>query len=327
MKKVLLIRMDRIGDLALTLPADQYFLDAKTTWMVTKGLEFLPENAIPPRNFIAFSRSFSVGQWKKLFLFLKREAFDLSITFHAPWWVNWALFCARIPKRVGNKSQWHAILFLNQGVRQKRSQALKHEAHYNLDLVAESLGKDLDFREWTPLKLESSLPDSDLQKWKLTSHKYFLIHPGMGGSALNWPLAHYAQAARELSLKNQVVITGGPMDEDWIRPLQGILKNTKNILFLENLKILELLLILKNAKCVLAPSTGVLHLAASLETPSLGLYSPIHVERALRWGPLGKRVETLTPSVKNDTKDKVDPSVMSLISVQEVCKKLEEMSR
>jgi len=47
----------------------------------------------------------------------------------------------------------------------------------------------------------------------------------------------------------------------------------------------ELLDVLAQAKSVVAPSTGVLHLAASLGTPALGLYSPRIVEHPRRWAP------------------------------------------
>jgi ADP-heptose:LPS heptosyltransferase len=174
--------------------------------------------------------------------------------------------------------------------------------------------------------MQSSLQPAHLQKWKLEPYKYFVIHPGMGGSALNWPLQNYAQAAKKLSLKNTVVITGGPMDAKIIAPLKKELANEKHILCLDkDLAIDELLLLLKYARVVLVPSTGVAHLAASLGTPTLGIYSPVLVERALRWGPLGKFVQTLTPEVKDDNTGEVDASIMEKISVDDVCKKIKEL--
>ena len=65
----------------------------------------------------------------------------------------------------------------------------------------------------------------------------------------------------------------------------------------EKLNIEQLLFVLSHAKHVVAPSTGVLHLAASLGTPVTGIYSPVRVQKATRWGPKGKNARTLTPKV------------------------------
>jgi len=292
--------------------------------VITKGLEFVPQNAIPVRNFAAFEKKFSWNQFVRFFKFVRKLSPDLSITFHAPWWVNFALFLARVPKRVGVLSQWHSFLFLNAGVRQKRSRAEKHEAHYNLDLVAHALNEELKFTEFKPLRLKSPFMERDLAQWNLTSKNYFVVHPGMGGSALNWPLSSYEALIRKLAQQKTVVVTGTAIDAHFVNPLKEKLDGQKNILFLDQkINIHQLLLILKNAHAVLAPSTGVVHLAASLDTPTVGIYSPILVERALRWGPLGQDVQTLTPPLKTDKTDGViSADVMTQISVEDVYQKL-----
>lgn len=83
----------------------------------------------------------------------------------------------------------------------------------------------------------------------------------------------------------------------------------------EQLSIGELLDVLSGARCVVGPSTGVLHLAASLDTPVVGLYSPRKVEHPRRWGPKGPRVSILVPDVPADT---TDSTVMNQIEVDQV---------
>jgi ADP-heptose:LPS heptosyltransferase len=68
----------------------------------------------------------------------------------------------------------------------------------------------------------------------------------------------------------------------------------------------ELLNLLSQAKSVLAPSTGVLHLAASLEVPVFGIYSPKKQEQAKRWGPKGPSVTIFTPATTIDTQLRAD---------------------
>ena len=59
MKKVVLIRLDKIGDLISTLPSDQtaYLSGADVTWVISKGLAFITQAAQPRRKFIELDKS------------------------------------------------------------------------------------------------------------------------------------------------------------------------------------------------------------------------------------------------------------------------------
>ena len=140
-KKILFIRLDKIGDLVCTLPCDEHPLlnSAEKTWIINKGNEFIIKNALPARNFIAIDKKKPWRGFRRLLKFSKENSFDVAFSFQSPWWVNMALFFSGIPFRFGVLSQWHSFLFLNHGLRQKRSQALKHEADYNYEIIQQGL--------------------------------------------------------------------------------------------------------------------------------------------------------------------------------------------
>ena len=140
-KNVLLIRLDRIGDLILSLPVDESLakMGYHSDWWISKGLDFVTRNAMPPRNSLQIDKPFNVEQFKKLYYLLKSKSFSMAIVFHAPWWIAVLLFVARIPIRIGPKSQWYSFLFYNHGVRQRRSEALKSELEYNFSLIEQAL--------------------------------------------------------------------------------------------------------------------------------------------------------------------------------------------
>ncbi|MEN0059029.1 MAG: glycosyltransferase family 9 protein, partial [Bdellovibrio sp.] len=73
--------------------------------------------------------------------------------------------------------------------------------------------------------------------------------------------------------------------------------------------------VLGAAKAVIVPSTGIAHLAASLGTPVIGLYSPVRVQHPRRWAARGPQVKILMPPVPN----------MNLITSQEVVKALQQL--
>lgn len=293
-RRVLFIRIDRMGDLVLTLPTDQLArqLGAEVDWWIPKGLSFVANASVPPRQTLEIPRKFALKQFMKLLLFLKRKNYDAAIVFHAPWWVTLLLFLSRIPIRCGNKSQWHSYLFLNRGLRQRRSQVAMHELDYNYQLAQLIFPIEPETRH-----LELRAPSAiDSDKRALLPHHYIVIHPGMGGSALNWPTDKYIELIKKVSHTSDVVITGTKSDAQYLEPIKKALHDLQRIHFLDGyLNGEQLLWVLGGASAVVAPSTGVLHLSASLGVPTLGIFSPIKVESVDRWGPKGSKVKAIAP--------------------------------
>lgn len=318
-QKVLLIRLDKIGDLICTLCVDQvsFLKDCEVQWVIAKGLSFIPENAEPPRKFIELSKEDWKISLKALREFIRSYQPDIAVSFQAPWWVNYALWAESVPVRAGVQSQWHSFLFLNRGLRQRRSFAVQHEADYNRDLLGHALGQN-KISESTPiLKLVAPSVPGLFEKHQLVPREYVVVHPGMAGSALNWPVPHYLQLIAEASEKHQIVITGTPADEPWLKEIKEKFKHNTRVLILQNkLSAKDLLVILKNAKAVIVPSTGVAHIAASLGTPVLGIYSPVRVQHPRRWAARGEHVQIFMPL--NQNPEEVDPTCMEEIKVRDL---------
>jgi ADP-heptose:LPS heptosyltransferase len=206
-------------------------------------------------------------------------------------------------------------LFVNRGVRQKRSRAECSELEYNFRLLEDGLGISRGSLERTSLKLRAKTGRPGLAP----SGEYYVVHPGMSGSALNWPVERYAELISRLD--RPVVITGTASDEPFLSPLRSLVKN--NAIWADGrLSGAELISLLANARAVVAPSTGVLHLAASTGVPTLGIFSNVLVQRALRWGPQGERVAVVEPPYECPAEE-----CMSQISVDEVLAKLTEVLR
>lgn len=324
-KKVLLIRLDKIGDLICTMCVDQvsFLKDCDVQWVISTGLSFVPDNADPKRSYLELSKE----DWKTSVVLLRRflREFkpDVAVSFQAPWWVNYALWVEKIPIRAGVKSQWHSFIFLNKGLRQKRSRAVQHETDYNLDLLlhAFSINEALLQEKAPVLKLVAPQDPALLDKFKLSANNYVVVHPGMAGSALNWPIANYISFIMEASKSLQVVLTGTPADEPWLTEIKETFKGHPHVLNLQSqLKPTELFTILKNAKAVVVPSTGVAHIAASLGIPVLGIYSPMRVQHPRRWAARGVHVHIFVP--ENQDPDSVDLRCMDKIEPQDLLKVL-----
>ena len=127
--KVCFARVDRIGDLILTLPAEfqwrAYHKDDEIEWLVHENLEFVMANArgISSSFFVGSPVSFlaQVRECLRLRNVLKAKKFDAVGGFHVPWWVAFAFVLAKIKHRYGVASQWFSWICFNKRIRQKRS--------------------------------------------------------------------------------------------------------------------------------------------------------------------------------------------------------------
>lgn len=297
-QKVLFIRLDKIGDLICTLPVDQLLDEAKydVTWVIQKGLGQVVDLGIKKRKYIELDKSKAKESAFQFQTFLKELKPEIAISFQGPWWINFELFKARIPLRSGVRSQWHSFLFLNQGLRQSRSQAEKHEYEYNKDLVLKAFQlKAADQMEYFQIAKPTEVVL--LQKFNLIAKNYIVVHPGMMGSALNWSQAQYIEFIQQQVQKKKVVcITGTKSDDPYLTEIRKIYQNHSAVRWLQNeLNLKELIVVLAESEFVVAPSTGVAHLAASVGAVIHGIYSPVRVHHPRRWAPRGPHVVVHVP--------------------------------
>ncbi len=297
-KKVVLIRLDKIGDLICTLPVDQILDESlyDITWIIQKGLSGLVDLGLKKRKYLELDKKNPKEAAKKLKKFLNEFKPDIAISFQGPWWVNYELFKARVPVRGGVYSQWHSFLFLNQGLRQKRSKSLQHEFDYNKDLLLKTflLKDDKRFYYFEILKPQEI---EVLQKFNLQPKKYIVVHPGMMGSALNWSQAQYIDFMnKQIDEKKIICITGTEADDIYLTDIKKKFFNHSQVRWLQNqLNLKQLVEILAESEWVLAPSTGVAHLAASVGATVHAIYSPVLVHHPRRWAPRGHNVLVHVP--------------------------------
>lgn len=297
-QKIVLIRLDRIGDLVCTLPVDQILHSDQYDfmWVINKGLGFIIDYSEPNRKYLELDLKKKWQSFWTLFRFFKINQFDHAILFHTPWWVSLCAFIAGVNKRSGPASKWHTI-FLNNWIRQKRSQSTKHEADYNFELLVKALGTNTSAP--TPILKLTNNDTKPLSKLKVKPKEYFVFHPGMSGSALNWPMSKYESLILQTIdlYKLPILISGTNADDFYLKQISH-LKSNPSIIWAQGLLTpVELISVLQNARAVLAPSTGVAHLAASTGTPTIGLYSPVPVQSKIRWGQRGNMVSHVFPQV------------------------------
>jgi len=174
-----------------------------------------------------------------------------------------------------------------------------HEADYNIQLLRELGITVAETWEKTVLSAnEHARRDATrffVEKGLSRRFKTIAIHPGMAGSALNWPESHYITLGRRLVRRYNVLVTGGPGEGALVeRVFQGIARQQNYspdsptfAKYVGEKGLAEMIALLDQCDGVIAPSTGPMHLAVALGKAVVTVFPPIKVQSAVRWGPYG----------------------------------------
>jgi len=325
--KFLLIRTDRIGDVILSTPVatalNQHFPKMEIHFLVRKyTLPIVNDHIHVHKSWIEEDYI----TLKTKIKFLKENQFTGAIFLHPE--SIWALaaFMARIPIRIGTGYRGYSFLF-NQKIFEHRKHGNRHEVDLNMDLLRplqiENPTKTFDFT--IPIDVENFI--ENLLISKNINAPFIAIHPGSGGSALDWPLTRFAELADHIveKLRIPVIFTGAENESSLI---DRIFQQTAqpHLRLDGKLYLKQLAALLKKSELVISNSTGPLHLSVAVGTKVVGLYCTDRTCHPKRWGPYGQNNSVITPPLEkceHCDKTKCDHfNCMELISVEQVFTKV-----
>lgn len=274
--KVLIVPRDGLGDLVLSLPLANALKKHRPGWEVfylvnrkqasmTWGHPLVDEEVLMEPGLAVYEKA----------RFLRSFHFDIVIDLYPSPESALTLALAGIPQRVGTMYRWFSFLYTYRA-KVRKHPSIKHEAEYNLEYL-------------TPLGIRAELERPSLylreeeKRWARQLLEgipgpVIAINPSSGGTSRNWPFEKYRDLTRKLKERGfGIVITGdrGPeMDVEGILDLRG------------KTSIRELMAVLEASSILVSSSTGPMHIACALDTPTVSLFYPEGVAGPTRWGPL-----------------------------------------
>ena len=163
-------------------------------------------------------------------------------------------------------------------------------------------------------RLEFPLKETDLDSLKIlnlpvAAKKYVCIHPGSRGSWRQWPPIYFASIA-DFCIENgfEVVITGTSNEVELAEEISKLMKHTP-LICSGKTSIGAVAVLIQHAFALIANCTGVSHIAAALEIPSVIISMDGEPER---WGPLNKVLHRTIDWKKKQDYDQVLKEVSSL---------------
>ena len=301
---VLIVRTDRLGDTILASPTWQALKEHRRDIEISL---LIREDLLPLfRHDPSLARVFTLPAEEerdigRLSRELSSRNFDALIALYVDRDVARLIRRLPVPLKIGPLSKPRTWFLFNRPVRQGRSRSHRHEADFN-GLLLRELGVPYQPRPPRIFLPPANEKDDRALATRLPPGKdslpLIVVHPGMGGSAGNWPAARYRELIDDLLHEGSatVVVTGTAADGKYLGTIPGI-RHPRLVNMVGELNLVELGLLLRRASVFVGPSTGPMHFATALDTPVVTLFCPVRVQHPRRWGPYHARGTTFLPPV------------------------------
>ncbi|MEM2293081.1 MAG: glycosyltransferase family 9 protein [Nitrososphaeria archaeon] len=325
-QKVLIIRLDEIGDIVMTTPfLREIRRNLPSAWIalvvnpqVYNLVELCPYvNEVLVYNW-RVSKFLKPLQrhWRALCLARKhlwKQHFDLVIVprwdidnYHATFiayfsGASWRVGYSENVNEIKNQFNKGFDKFFTHVL---KDQTVKHEVEHNLDIIR-FLGGEI---KEDHLELWLSKEDEAFAEWIIMNHnigwKDLLVGIGPGASTSNreWPLQSFIELGKWLikEYNAKIIVVGGSKEENLGRMLkQELGNNVINTAGMTTLR--QTAALLKHCQLFIGNDSGPMHLAAAMGVPIVELSchpltgSPYAVNSPYRFGPWGVKNIILQP--------------------------------
>lgn len=302
--KILLVRLDNLGDVLVTTPAFHALksaLPAASLTLLSSPVGAQVGKLNPDINQVIVYQAPWVDPWQTLpqesqreqemIALLKAEQFDGAVIFtsfrQSPLPAAYLCYLADIPLRAAATLDGVGSLLTT---RHRPAERIMHEVERGLELVG-SLGispAKTDLRLQVPVQaiqeVEAWLADHGLTR----HHPLVVLHPGCSMPARTYPWEMYSEVARLLveQLDASVIITGTEDERGLVEQVQSRvprIEQTRTLASAGELAFPAFCGLIQRADLVITNNTGPMHLAAAVKTPVVALFALTNPPE--QWGP------------------------------------------
>ena len=273
---------DRAGNVLLALPLFQTlrraFPQAKiTAWVKPEARPMVQGN--PAIDHVeSVEETEGIGALAKR---LKLLSVDTFISVYPRPKLVLAAWRAGVTVRIGPQTKWLGF-FQTHSVPIRREISDRNEVEYNFGLL-EPLGvSQFAAKSGFFVQEKDALLAREFLKEKGIAPEipYVVIHPGAKKTTLNWKPEKYSQVLHQICQIPglRVVVTGskeeGPLVSQVTAFSFSLPQEKRPVIVTDELGLKPLAALYQGALCFVSGSTGPMHLAAAVGTPTVSLFSP-----------------------------------------------------
>ena len=301
-KKILIIKTSSLGDVIHCLPVVNdiraHFADSNIDWVVEDSFADIPRLHAGLNNVytVAMRRwkksLFSPKTWHEISAFkrfIKQNQYDAIIDCQG------LLKSALIVKQARTTIQGLKHGYDKNSIREpiasqfyEKTHAISYQHHAvtrNRALCAMSLGyamptnspdygiekHGIENHEIT-VKNDGSASRMDIGLQRIDSDSYVIALHGTSRDSKLWPVENWVNLGKELAKQNLNLVLPWVSDAEFARANQ-IAQQLSNATVLPKLSIAQIVIVIANAKAAIGVDTGLSHLAAALNVPTIAIYT------------------------------------------------------
>lgn len=304
-KKILIVRLDRIGDVVLSTPVikavrDAYpdgyiaFMVRPYAREIVEGNPYLNEVIIYDKD----KEHKGIAGNYRFIQELRSKKFDTAIVLHPTNRAHAVLRLAGIPERIGYDRK--AGFLLTKKIPHTKQFGLKHETDYALDMLRFVGIEPKDRALYMPINsasesvVEGMLKENNISR----SDTIVVINPGASCASKRWGINSFADVANGIAERYgaRIFIISGNVDKHIGDGLAALVKNGA-VNLSGKTSIGDIASLLKRAKLFISNDSGPVHIGCAVGVPVIAIFG--RSDRGLspeRWGPIGKNDTVLHKS-------------------------------
>jgi ADP-heptose:LPS heptosyltransferase len=276
LRTVLVTRHDKIGDFVLCLPLVKAIKTNNPEIRVGVLVSAVNYDFARSIEFIDFVILYGQDFWVTV-RDIRKERPDLSISCYVDNRLGALLLASRIPIRIAPATKL-AQIFFNKRITQRRSSVTQCEWQYNLAL-AHSI-----------FPAESLFFAPPLIHFPATAERLprVIFHPGSGGSSEgNLRPLDYVRLARTVAAMSgfEAVFTFGPGDQSIRDEIRAAL-DFPAVVIDDPMPLIDFCKYISQSILFVSTSTGPMHLAGAVNTPTLSFFGKSLFASDRRWAPI-----------------------------------------
>lgn len=282
-KRVLVVRLRSIGDTVLATPS----LFTLRRFLPNAQIDILLEDWVAPvlegsdlvDEVIKVdpSRLSTVSQ-------LRRRNYDIAFNLHGGTTATFLVRASGASHRVGYSHYQYSFLYnhLLSSAKDFWKREAVHSAEQQLALLG-FLGVPVEDRPKSSLVVTDKGRTARVSEWR-DRGDYVLLHPGTAFFTKRWAPENFAKIADRLAERGLSAVAVGSKDESGVLEQ---LRNTANmpVTTLHDLSLPEVTALASKASIFVGNDSGIAHIAAAVDTPSVVIFGSSNRDHWRPWTP------------------------------------------
>ena len=307
MKRILIARTDRIGDVLLSTPVFRAVREVCPTSHIAILVRPYAEDIVSGNPYIdeviVYDKDGIHKSWLGTFLFalrLRRKKFDTAIILHPTNRIHIITALAGIPARIGFNKKLGFLL--TKKIPHTKQFGEKHEMEYTLDVIRAVGIRPSHKVLYFPIsrnickKMEGYLGKTNVGGGGI----FVAINPSASCPSKRWPIDYFARLADELVERAgaKIILISAADDKIYASEMLGKMKHKEALDFSGRTTVAELGALLRHCSLLISNDSGPVHIAAAVGTPVISIFGRMDPGLSpTRWKPLGENCITFHKDV------------------------------